>query len=134
MINGHAHAGRVPEAVECLMEVRKPGFVLDRGSLNTVIKAFTKKGDAADARHWSHDMLQTSLQPYTVTNNALINVCDTGALYMAEVSPREHCGLNGAMNRDFIGMVFLTAIVLGVPQSPPPSGPGDVLREFDGWC
>jgi len=54
-------------------------------------------------------------------------------LYMAEVSPRELRGLNSAMHGVFIAVGILAAIVFGIPQSPPPSGPGDMLVGLDVW-
>mmetsp|Transcript_61383 Transcript_61383/g.121517 ORF Transcript_61383/g.121517 Transcript_61383/m.121517 type:complete len:511 (+) Transcript_61383:80-1612(+) len=54
-------------------------------------------------------------------------------LYLAEISPREHRGFNSAMHGVFIAVGILAAIVLGIPQSPPPSRPGAVMKELDLW-
>jgi len=54
-------------------------------------------------------------------------------LYMAEISPREHRGSNSALHGVFIALGILASIALGIPQSPPPSRPGDMLQELDVW-
>lgn len=54
-------------------------------------------------------------------------------LYIAEVSPRELRGLKSGLNGVFIAVGILVSIVLGIPQSAPPSGPDETLRGLDVW-
>jgi len=54
-------------------------------------------------------------------------------LYIAEISPREMRGKNAAMHGTFITVGILASISMGIPQGPPPSGPGEVLEGLDAW-
>jgi len=54
-------------------------------------------------------------------------------LYIAEISPRELRGKNAAMHGVFITLGILASIAFGIPQSPPPAGPGEALAGLDAW-
>lgn len=56
-----------------------------------------------------------------------------GPVYIAEISPRERRGANAAMHGVFITLGILFSIALGIPQSPPPAGPGEPLSGLDSW-
>lgn len=54
-------------------------------------------------------------------------------VYIAEVSPRERRGTYAAMNGVFITVGIFASICLGLPQGPPPTGPGQAVRGLDAW-
>jgi MFS family permease len=54
-------------------------------------------------------------------------------VYIAEVSPRERRGIYSTFQGVGITVGILAATSLGLPQSPPPSGPGDALQGIDTW-
>jgi len=54
-------------------------------------------------------------------------------LYIAEVAPVEVRGYHSAKHGLYIAVGLLAAELIGLPQSPAPGGPNDVLSEFDGW-
>mmetsp|Transcript_145084 Transcript_145084/g.464966 ORF Transcript_145084/g.464966 Transcript_145084/m.464966 type:complete len:550 (-) Transcript_145084:111-1760(-) len=54
-------------------------------------------------------------------------------MFVAEISPRERRGSNCAMHGVFITLGILASIAFGIPQSPPPSGPGETLSGLDVW-
>lgn len=63
-----------------------------------------------------------------------LGVCAIAApLYIAEVSPRERRGSNSAMHGTFIAVGIFASITFGLPQSPPPTGPGETLGSLDLW-
>lgn len=54
-----------------------------------------------------------------------------GPVYIAEIAPREERGVYCAMHGVFITVGILASVAFGLPQGPPPSGPGDELSEID---
>jgi len=54
-------------------------------------------------------------------------------LFIAEISPRERRGVNSCFHGVGITVGILAASSLGLPQGPPPSGPGELLHGLDTW-
>jgi MFS family permease len=63
-----------------------------------------------------------------------LGLCGIAApMYIAEVSPRELRGVFSAFHGVGITVGILVATSLGLPQSPPPSGPDETLQGVDFW-
>jgi len=63
-----------------------------------------------------------------------LGLCAIAApLYIAEISPREHRGRNSGMHGVGITVGILAGTLLGLPQDPPPSGPGEALEGINTW-
>jgi len=54
-------------------------------------------------------------------------------VFIAEVSPRKLRGANSALHGTLIAVGILCSITFGIPQSPPPAGPEQVLDGLDTW-
>jgi len=63
-----------------------------------------------------------------------LGLCAIAApVFIAEISPRERRGILSGMHGVGITVGILAASSFGLPQGPPPSGPGEILQGLDSW-